>query len=261
MNYLKAYVQLIRKAETARCLDGYVEKHHVFPVSIFGENSRIVELTYREHFVAHLLLARFYESRYGNQDERTRKMKCAVGLMTITSKDERLKNSRYYDVARRMLRDSKLGKERPDMKGKRYFGASEETIADLTRRQSDARRGKHTNYPKKRKPLSGRTPEVFKKISDSRKQTLERYKRMSEVEFWDWIHQQNKFTKVAGRKDRPNVNITRAMVARGVPLSNFFNESDFGDTWFKQPKHREQFYGLRDSLIPNVNSGGRKDGD
>ena len=32
MNYLKTYCSLIRKAENRDCPEGYVEKHHIFPV-------------------------------------------------------------------------------------------------------------------------------------------------------------------------------------------------------------------------------------
>lgn len=248
MNYLKSYIRLIRKAEARNNIDGYIERHHVFPVSIYGDNNRIVKLTYREHFLAHLLLAKIFEKRYGFDDYRTRKMKCAVGMMTITSKDERIKTSHHYERARRLIRDAKKGKKRPDMVGKRYFGADEKTIKDLTRRQSEARRGKHTNYPKTRKPLSGRTQEVFDKISMARKQTKDKYAKMSDSEFWDWVKKQTKFTKVNGRKDRPNVNVTRAMVAKGIPLCEYYSESDFSPTWFSKGDNKTLFYGVRDSL-------------
>jgi len=40
MNYLKHYCNLIRKAENRAYLEGYVEEHHIFPISIYGENKR-----------------------------------------------------------------------------------------------------------------------------------------------------------------------------------------------------------------------------
>ena len=40
-NYLKHYTRLIRKAEQREPPEDYLEKHHVFPVSIFG---KIIEL-------------------------------------------------------------------------------------------------------------------------------------------------------------------------------------------------------------------------
>lgn len=48
MNYLKIYCNLIRKAENRTPPEVYTEKHHIFPVSIFGKNNRIVVLTARD---------------------------------------------------------------------------------------------------------------------------------------------------------------------------------------------------------------------
>lgn len=57
--YTKIYWRLIEKAKN-RILDDSVktEKHHVFPKSIFGDNSILVSLTLREHFFAHKLLVK-----------------------------------------------------------------------------------------------------------------------------------------------------------------------------------------------------------
>ena len=74
MNYLKVYCNLIRKAENRTLPEGYVEKHHIFPISIFGNNNRIVILTAREHYLAHALLEKICIKRYGNCNEKTRKM-------------------------------------------------------------------------------------------------------------------------------------------------------------------------------------------
>ena len=60
MNYQKIYDQLIARAKTNRNLLEYTEKHHVIPKSLGGDDSadNLVILTAREHFMAHLLLAR-----------------------------------------------------------------------------------------------------------------------------------------------------------------------------------------------------------
>lgn len=42
-------------------VDDY-EDHHIFPISVFGDNSVTVRLTYREHFIAHLMLRRISKS-------------------------------------------------------------------------------------------------------------------------------------------------------------------------------------------------------
>ena len=77
MNYLKIYCNLIRKAENRVSPEGYIEKHHTFPKSIFGKNKRIVILTAREHYIAHALLERIYIKRYGLKHWKTQKMICA----------------------------------------------------------------------------------------------------------------------------------------------------------------------------------------
>lgn len=61
MNYKKIYDQLIAKAES-REVEGYKERHHIVPKCLGGsdEVNNIVELTAREHYVAHLLLAKVH---------------------------------------------------------------------------------------------------------------------------------------------------------------------------------------------------------
>jgi len=58
MDYEKHYSLLIKKAQKRGTVDGYKEKHHIVPRCMGGtdDKSNIVELTAREHFVAHLLL-------------------------------------------------------------------------------------------------------------------------------------------------------------------------------------------------------------
>ena len=99
MNYLKVYCNLIRKAENRTPPKGYTEKHHTFPVSIFGKNNRIVVLTAREHYIAHALLERIYIKRHGIKDQRTIKMSYASWSMNNqkSSKDNLYKNSILYE--------------------------------------------------------------------------------------------------------------------------------------------------------------------
>jgi len=55
--YTITYYKIINRAKS-RTLTGYVEKHHVIPRSLNGNDSpdNLVELTAREHFICHLLL-------------------------------------------------------------------------------------------------------------------------------------------------------------------------------------------------------------
>jgi len=65
MNYLKVYHQLIYNSQH-RILsqDIYVEKHHIVPLSLKGEDieSNIAVLTAKEHFVAHHLLWKIHRN-------------------------------------------------------------------------------------------------------------------------------------------------------------------------------------------------------
>lgn len=62
MNYQKVYESLISRGKTRPKLIGYVEKHHIIPRSLGGSDTEenIVELTAREHFIAHLLLSKIH---------------------------------------------------------------------------------------------------------------------------------------------------------------------------------------------------------
>lgn len=87
MNYLKHYIKLMRKAEargwSKKSAPCYVEEHHVFPKSIFGENNRVVCLTAREHVLAHLILFKAFLKRYGRHHKKTWKVAGAATAMGI----------------------------------------------------------------------------------------------------------------------------------------------------------------------------------
>jgi len=88
MNYNKIYNNLISRAKN-RKLNGYVERHHIIPVSEGGSNDpdNLVELTAREHFFAHLLLYK---------QEKTSSRVNALWAMIRESDGQ----SRYYPSSR-----------------------------------------------------------------------------------------------------------------------------------------------------------------
>ena len=62
MNYQKVYDQLVQKNHIF--LEGeYFETHHKVPLSLGGtdDKSNLVDLTAREHYIAHLLLVKISE--------------------------------------------------------------------------------------------------------------------------------------------------------------------------------------------------------
>lgn len=115
MNYLKVYCNLIRKAENRTIPEGYTEKHHTFPKSIFGKNNRIVILTGREHYLAHIFLQKICEKRYGINHKNTQKMLCAH--INMKSKG-RYYNSYLYENAKVKRSESMKGKNHWNWKGK-----------------------------------------------------------------------------------------------------------------------------------------------
>ena len=100
MNYLKVYCNLIRKADNRIPPEGYTEKHHTFPVSIYGKNNRVVVLTAREHYIAHALLEKAFIKRYGLHHYKTKKMNFAHCMMKINPSNQRYCNSYLYECAK-----------------------------------------------------------------------------------------------------------------------------------------------------------------
>lgn len=66
MNYSEHYNKLIEKAKQ-RTLVEYKEVHHIIPRCMGGSDDKdnLVELTAREHFIAHLLLLKIHPNQYG----------------------------------------------------------------------------------------------------------------------------------------------------------------------------------------------------
>jgi hypothetical protein len=90
MNYQKIYDNLIyrgKKRQLAK--DDDIEVHHIVPKCLGGnnDNTNLVRLTIREHFLAHLLLCKIYPTHLG--------LYKAVFLM---SKTRALKSSRDFEI-------------------------------------------------------------------------------------------------------------------------------------------------------------------
>lgn len=67
MNYLKHYELLITRAKSRSKLLEYIEKHHIVPKCLGGNNDidNIAELTPEEHYFAHQLLAKIHPDNCG----------------------------------------------------------------------------------------------------------------------------------------------------------------------------------------------------
>jgi len=130
MNYLKHYINLIRKSQVT-LKEGYCERHHIFPKSIFGNNNSTVKLTAREHYIAHALLEKIYIKRYGKHDIRTKKMIHAFFMMNNVygNGQQRYTNSKLYESSKLRFSERMSGKNSPFYGKKRVF--SEEHILNL----------------------------------------------------------------------------------------------------------------------------------
>ena len=102
MDYRKIYYSLIEKRRVNPITRGmcYCEEHHVLPRSLGGkdEADNLVLLTAREHFVAHLLLAKMYLIEKGENSKEYRKMAYALWYLLGKHKRKRLViSSRKYE--------------------------------------------------------------------------------------------------------------------------------------------------------------------
>ena len=177
MNYKQIYNQLIskRQQETPpkNC---YTETHHIKPKCLGGTNetTNLVKLTAREHYIAHLLLAKIYNT-YG--------MYAAVIYMqTGRFKNRKFKfNSRLYQK----IREEFANKMSQKMKGKTSWNKGKKMSNDFKQKVSVAKKGnkywvgKHHSEGTKLKISEahkgryiGRTPTwlVGKQLSEAHKQ-------------------------------------------------------------------------------------------
>ena len=63
--YTNWYYTIINNAKNRKILNDDVEKHHIIPKSLGGNNSKnnLVNLSYREHFLCHWLLIKMTDGK------------------------------------------------------------------------------------------------------------------------------------------------------------------------------------------------------
>lgn len=99
--YLVWYDALMRKRFNNPVLEGYSESHHIIP-NCFEKNSDTVDLTAREHFIAHVLLTKCTIGRFRS------KMVWALKGFRFGHKEQateyqKLKNSKTYEIAKKLI--------------------------------------------------------------------------------------------------------------------------------------------------------------
>ena len=97
--YTRCYFSIIERAKS-RTLECYVEKHHIIPKSLGGNNrnDNIVSLTAREHFICHWLLTKMLE-----EGKLKWKMLYAFGafLQKNKSQDRLIITGRKYELLKK----------------------------------------------------------------------------------------------------------------------------------------------------------------
>jgi hypothetical protein len=93
MNYEKHYDLLINRSKSRARPEGYIEKHHIIPKCLGGsdEPENLVELTAREHYIAHQLLVKMNPKIYA--------ITYAAVMMTRTT-GQTVRSNRMYSWLR-----------------------------------------------------------------------------------------------------------------------------------------------------------------
>lgn len=146
MNYKKIYDSLIFKAQIRKSVDGYFENHHIIPKSMGGTDARynLVKLTGREHFIAHVLLAKIYG---GTQWYAVSRMAHQTNMF----------NSRLYEIAKREYAQSLRGVARNDeTKRKISLTQKGKTLSEHHLKKLQESNSSESTCLKKSKALLGR---------------------------------------------------------------------------------------------------------
>lgn len=217
MNYLKTYCNLIRKAEErgytrkkAKELEMYVEGHHTFPVSIFGTNERIVFLTAREHYIAHALLWKSCEKRYGKNHNKTIKCLHSFWMMNVHMRSKRnVFNSTLYEKCK--INKIENMKNNHPMKSEK----SREKVSKKMKGRYTGRLLTEEVKEKIRNALIGRlfTTERKKNVSDALyKQKFNKYAKLYEFE-WEGkiIKEYNTIRQLSKKYNIPKTTLLRKL--------------------------------------------------
>jgi hypothetical protein len=151
MNYKKQYETLIHNAKERSVVNGITEVHHIIPRSEGGSNDKdnLVELTPKEHFVAHKLMY---------MDNPT--ILSRVSTMWFMSNNRQIQSGRIYEQVRLQFRKDVMGKPKSDEHKRKISEAnkgkpkSKEHTANMKASLPD-RNGKNNSMYGKGKPIIG----------------------------------------------------------------------------------------------------------
>lgn len=135
MNYEKIYYDLMNKRKVNKLTKNsqYCERHHIIPKSLGGSNSsnNLVNLTPKEHFIAHRFLERFTRIKYGKNSKEYKSMAQALWFMIHDKKYPMIKmTSKEYAAIRTRYALSISGKNN------RWFGITGSASKSYGRKHS-----------------------------------------------------------------------------------------------------------------------------
>ena len=134
MEYEKIYFSIVRNRKINK-FDGYTEKHHILPRSLGGsdENSNLVNLSAREHYICHLLLTKMYKK---HSFEYNKMLHAFMMMCNVNSSNQ----ERNYKVNSKLYEKYKL--EFKSLMSKRQSGEKNITYGTRWIHSLDERRSK-----------------------------------------------------------------------------------------------------------------------
>lgn len=251
LDALDEYLELVSSSDLT---DGYTEKHHILPKSLFPEYANekwnLVTLVYEKHVKSHELLFRIF---------RTTGMYIAYKSMSGISSELRILvaadlsgdgNPAKRQEVRQKISDSKTGVSRPDMVSKRYFGASEEKITAGLKSMSEKLSGtvividefgdririrvddpryiagelKSFNSGDTRPNSGSKNPEVMKRVMSSREEKYAKFKEFTFDEMVDFLEQSHISGKnIFGKKQMFSSNFSAYVNRTEFDKSELYN--------------------------------------
>jgi len=183
--YTQIYYNIINRA-ASRTLEGYVERHHIIPKSLGGDDSlkNIAVLTAKEHYICHLLLTKMTEA-----DDRK---KMFYAFHRITNHSNRNISSRIYQYLREnhavQVSEKFKGKTYQQSRGKPYAheiseyqrqriresNAARVWTEESKRRISESQKRRYKERPESFS-TAPKTDEHKRKLSKARKRNAKRY--------------------------------------------------------------------------------------
>ena len=184
MNYQKIYDLLIQKAKKRNSIDGYKESHHILPRCMGGTDDleNLVDLTAKEHFVAHFLLAKIHNNS-----------KLWVAVLMMKGKKGRIVNGRLYEIAKKQRSLHMKGNQHakgaviPESTRMAVAEANKKRgFTDVMRENCTFKNKKHTEEHKQymRQIMTNRlfSDETRQKMKDAQKKRWENHRLAKEIE-------------------------------------------------------------------------------